>query len=65
MQHFLKRLAGAAGARIIATEFFEYLFVAMDDTHAALDVSFRRETVSAFTSPRESKIVRRRCVWFS
>ena len=65
MQHFLKRFAGAAGARIIATEFFDQLFVAMDDARAALDVRFRWEAVASFTGCCKSKIVRRRFVWFS
>src|SRR5688500_14077819 len=38
MQHFLKPLVGAAGARVVAAELFEQFLVAVDDADAALDV---------------------------
>jgi hypothetical protein len=40
MQHLLKPATGTARAWIVAPEFFEQLFVAMDDPHAALHARF-------------------------
>jgi hypothetical protein len=46
MQHFLKAVARAARARIVAAELLLQPFVAVDDAQAALDLPLRRKPPS-------------------
>jgi hypothetical protein len=54
-QHFLKAQSGAAGAQVVAAEFFNQLFVFADDTDAATDSGFGWEASSALTAPLERR----------
>jgi hypothetical protein len=56
MQHFLKALAGAARAQIVAPQLFSQVFIAMDDPVTFFDVGFRGESSAAFTGPLERRI---------
>jgi hypothetical protein len=58
MQQFLKSLVGAAGAGVVAAEFFEELLVAVDDADAAFHVRFGREASAALTGALESRSAR-------
>jgi len=55
MQHFLKATARAAGAGIVAAQFFEEFLVAVDNPETAFYVGFRGETAAAFTASLERK----------
>jgi len=59
MQQFLKPFSGTAWTRIIPTQLFDQLFVAVDDAVAALDVRFGGETLAPFAH-RLKKSARRR-----
>jgi hypothetical protein len=50
MQHFLKTPPGAAGAEVVAAEFLEQLFVAVDDPLAAFDARLGRVALAAFAA---------------
>jgi hypothetical protein len=50
MQQFLKTPPGAAGAGVVAAEFLDQLFVAMDDPLAALDARFGWIAFAAFAA---------------
>lgn len=55
MQHFLKAVSGAAWTKVLTTELFYKLFVSMHDPKTALYLCFGRESLTAFTAPRERK----------
>lgn len=59
MQHFLKALAGTAGAGIVASEFLKEFLVSVDDPVAAHDARLGWESFAAFTHLLER--IRRRC----
>ena len=61
MQHFLKALAGAAWAWIVASKLFEELFIAVNDPDAAFHVCLGRESSATLTGTFESRIDRGRC----
>jgi hypothetical protein len=50
MQQFLKTPPGAAGAGVVAAEFLEQLFVAVDDPHSTLDARFGWIAFTAFAA---------------
>jgi hypothetical protein len=50
MQHFLKAPPGFAGAGVIAAEFFEQLFVAVDDPQTALYARLGGIALAAFAA---------------
>src|SRR5688572_11374492 len=54
MQQRLKPAAGAARARIVASELFDELLVPAHDAHAALDARLGREALAALASDLES-----------
>ena len=45
----------SAGARIVASEFFDQLFVAADDAHAAFDLSFGWKPFTALAGALEKR----------
>src|ERR1700733_6560334 len=59
MQQRLKSLPGAAWTQIIAAELLAQLDVAVDDTPAWFDMSFRRERLPPLTRRVESRGDRR------
>lgn len=59
MQHFLKAASGAAWAKIVAAQFFEKLFSAVDDAMTAFDVGFGRESFAALTAALERRRIHR------
>jgi len=61
MQHLLKPARGAAGAWIVAAEFFEQLFVTVDDPLSALYMSFGRIAFAAFAAHFKSSDPRSFC----
>jgi len=50
----LKPAPGAAGAEIVAPQFLEQLFVAVDDPRAALHARFGRIAFPALAAPLKS-----------
>ena len=48
-QHFLKALAGSAGAQIVATELFGEFLVASNDALTAFDTALGWEALAALT----------------
>jgi hypothetical protein len=56
MQHFLKAATGAAGTKVIASEFFYKFLVAPDEPEATLYVCFGWEAFAAFTAALERRI---------
>jgi hypothetical protein len=59
-QQFLKPTGGPAGAGVVAAEFLEELFVAVDDPIAAFDACFGRITLAPLTGGFEcTRAVRR------
>jgi hypothetical protein len=58
MQHFLKAAAIAAGAEVVAAQFFNKIFFAVDGAVAALDVGFRGVSFAALTAALESRGIR-------
>jgi hypothetical protein len=56
-------LSGPARTRIVATELFHKLLIAVYEPDTALDLGFRGEAFSALAGNLESTIGR--CVWFS
>ena len=56
IQHFLKFARGTARAQVVATEFLDQLFVAVDYAKAAFDTRLGRETSTAFTASLESRV---------
>jgi hypothetical protein len=65
MQQFLKPTTRTAGTGIIATEFFEQLFVAVNDADAAFDVGFRRESPSTFAGSFAEKRIRQHSLFLA
>jgi hypothetical protein len=61
MQHLLKAACGSAGARVVAAEFFEQLFVAVDDSLSALYMRFGRIAFAAFAAHFKSSDPRSSC----
>jgi hypothetical protein len=61
MQHLLKAARGSAGAWVVAAEFFEQLFVAVDDPHAALDARLARIAFATFAAHFKSSDPRSYC----
>jgi hypothetical protein len=59
MQHFLKPATGAAGAWIVAPQFLDQVFVAMNNTHSTLDVCLRREASAALAGLLVKSTLRR------
>jgi hypothetical protein len=59
MQQCLKPFSGTAWTRIIPTQLFDQLFVAVYDAVATLDVRFGGETLAAFAH-RFKRSARRR-----
>jgi hypothetical protein len=55
MQHFLKTPPGAAGAGVVSAEFFEQLFIAVDDPVAAFDAGFGWVALAAFAAHFKSR----------
>jgi hypothetical protein len=55
MQQVLKPASGAAWAQIVATEFFDQLDVAMDETSSTFDMGFRGERLPPLTRDAESR----------
>lgn len=51
-------LSAAAWARIVASELFFELLIAVNDSHSTFDVCFRRETATSFTHRLESSGLR-------
>jgi len=47
-QHFLKPVTGTAGAQIVASEFFNQFFLAVNFAAASFDVRFGRITFTPF-----------------
>jgi hypothetical protein len=54
-QQFLKPFVGAAGARVVAAELFEELFVAVNDARAAFYVGFGGVASAAFAGGFKSR----------
>jgi hypothetical protein len=52
----LKQPPGAAGAEIIAAEYFDQLFVAVDDAIAAFDGRLGREAFASLAHDLKSKV---------
>jgi len=50
MQHFLKTPPGSAGAGVVAAEFLEQFFVAVDDPQTALYARFGWIAFAAFAA---------------
>jgi hypothetical protein len=55
MQQFLKSAAGAARARIVATELLDELLAAADDARSALDARLRGEAPASLTGDLERR----------
>jgi hypothetical protein len=56
MQHFLKALARAARARIVAPELFEEFFIPMNDSNATLHVRLGWIASTTLTGALESRV---------
>jgi hypothetical protein len=50
MQQFLKTPPGTAGAGVVAAEFLDQLFVAVDDPYSAFDARFGWIAFAAFAA---------------
>ena len=62
MQHFLKSTSGATRAGIVPAKLLKQFLLAMYDSEAAFDVSFRREPLAAFVAGPVEKSC---CSWQS
>jgi hypothetical protein len=65
MQQRLKPAAGVAGARIVATELFEKLFVPVHNAVSALDPGFGREALPTLARDLETSTGRGACLCVS
>jgi hypothetical protein len=57
-QQRLKAAAGATRTQVVAAEFFDEFFFAVDHTRAALHFGFGRIALTALTAAVESKVDR-------
>ena len=57
-QQRLKAAAGATGAQVVAAEFFDEFFLAVNHSRAALHFGFGRIALAALTAALESSVVR-------
>ena len=57
-QRRLKAAAGAAGAQVVAAEFFDEFFFAVDHARAALHFGLGRIALAALTAALESRVDR-------
>ncbi len=57
-QQRLKAAAGATGAQVVATEFFEEFFFAVNHSCSTLHFGFGRIALAALTAALESSVVR-------
>jgi hypothetical protein len=54
----LKAAAGATGAQVVAAEFFDEFFFAVNHSRAALHFGFGRIALAALTAALESRVDR-------
>ena len=57
-QQRLKAAAGATRAQVVAAEFFDEFFLAVNHLRSALHFGFGRITLPAFTAALESSVLR-------
>ena len=57
-QQRLKAAAGATGAQVVAAEFFDEFFLAVNHSRSALHFGFGWIALAALTAALESRVVR-------